>query len=181
MPNTNDPTHPSKIENNRLAVVTGASGGLGGEFARQLAASGYHLVLTARREERMQALAAELRQLYGIQVQVLPADLANIDELRGLEDALRKMERIDLLINNAGFGLMGHFWQLDLQAQADMLQVHDLASMRLTHAVLPNMIDSQGRWCGSGILHGCVSTPAQLRHVQCHEIFFGSFQPGINR
>ena len=140
MPNTNDPTHPSKIENNRLAVVTGASGGLGGEFARQLAASGYHLVLTARREERMQALAAELRQLYGIQVQVLPADLANIDELRGLEDALRKMERIDLLINNAGFGLMGHFWQLDLQAQADMLQVHDLASMRLTHAVLPGMV-----------------------------------------
>ncbi len=140
MPNISEPTQPRSTENPRLAVVTGASGGLGGEFARQLAAGGYNLVLSGRREERLQSLAAELRQHYRIQVAVHPADLAKIDELRGLEDELRKMERIDLLINNAGFGATGHFWQVDLETQANMLLVHDLASMRLTHAVLPGMV-----------------------------------------
>ena len=140
MPNTNDLVPQNIVENSRLAVVTGASGGLGGEFARQLAARGYHLFLTGRREERMQALAAELRQLYHVQVEVKAADLANMDELRALEDVLRKQAHIDLLVNNAGFGLVGHFWQVDLQAQTEMLQVHSLASMRLTHAVLPGMV-----------------------------------------
>jgi short-subunit dehydrogenase len=140
MASTSDAPQPEKVDNKRLAVVTGASGSLGGEFARQLAAGGYHLVLTGRRKERLESLAAELRQLYGIDVDVLPADLAKIDQVRRLEDELLKLERIDLLINNAGFGLVGHFWQLDLEAQAEMLQVHDLASMRLTHAVLPGMV-----------------------------------------
>ncbi len=140
MPNTSDPSQPNPIDKQRLAVVTGASGGLGGEFARQLAAGGYNLILSGRREERLQALAAELRQHYGIQVAVKPADLAKIDEVRWLEDELRKMDHIDLLINNAGFGLTGHFWQVDIDAQTSMLQVHDLASMRLTHAVLPGMV-----------------------------------------
>jgi short-subunit dehydrogenase len=140
MPNTSDAAQHEKVEIRRLAVVTGASGGLGGEFARQLAAGGYNLVLTGRRGDRLQTLAAELRQIYSIQVEVLLADLAKIEELRRLEEELLKRDRVDLLINNAGFGLVGHFWQLDLESQANMLQVHDLASMRLTHAVLPGMV-----------------------------------------
>ncbi len=139
MPNTSDPGQPNPAVKPRLAVVTGASGGLGREFARQLAGGGYNLVLSGRRVERLESLAAELRQHYHIQVAVLLADLAKTDELQALEDELRKMERIDLLINNAGFGATGHFWQVDLETQSNMLLVHDLASMRLTHAVLPGM------------------------------------------
>ena len=140
MPNTSDARLQNSGENQRLAVVTGASGTLGGEFARQLAAGGCDLLITGRRVEQLRALAAELRQRYSIQVEVLPADLAKIDELRGLEEELRKAGRVDLLINNAGYGLYGHFWDMDLETQADMLQVHGLASIRLAHAVLPGMV-----------------------------------------
>ena len=140
MPSMNEAAQQNRDENKRLAVVTGASGGLGGEFSHQLAGRGYHLVLTGRRKERLQVLAEGLRKQYSIQVEVLPANLANVEQVRWLENELRKLERIDLLINNAGFGLVGHFWELDLEAQTDMLQVHDLASMRLTHAVLPGMV-----------------------------------------
>ena len=140
MPSMSSHILPPRSENKHLAVVTGASGGLGGEFARQLAGRGYELLLTGRREEPMQTLAGELHRLYHIRADVISADLAKPDQMRRLEDVLRGLERVDLLINNAGFGLEGHFWQADLEAQADMLLVHDLASMRLTHCVLPGMV-----------------------------------------
>lgn len=124
----------------RLALVTGASAGLGSEFARQLAARGMDLVITARREQRLRALAAELSARYAIQVEVLPADLTHPDEVNRLEDYLRVADRLDLLINNAGFGLYGNFSELDRQAQLDMIQVHVNASVRLAHAALPGMI-----------------------------------------
>lgn len=143
---------------NRLAVVTGASGGLGAEFARQLAARGYNLVLSGRRVDRMEAIARELGSLYAVQVEVKPADLSNIDELRWLAGELRHLERVDLLVNNAGYGMYGHFWESDLETQAGMLMVHDLASVRLAHAVLPGMIAR-----GTGGLIQVASMAAFLR------------------
>lgn len=124
----------------KLAVVTGASAGLGAEFARQLAAKGMDLFITARRVERLEALAARLRAEYGVRVEVFPADLANRAELRALEDALSGLARVDLLVNNAGYGLIGNFWELDREAQTDNIHVHVDASVRLTHAVLPGMV-----------------------------------------
>ncbi len=140
MPSTNEKLQGKTAGENRLAVVTGASGGLGAEFARQLAAQGYNLILSGRRVDRMEAIARELGPLYAVQVEVKPADLAKIDELRWLEGELRHQERVDLLVNNAGYGMYGHFWESDLEAQAGMILVHDLASVRLAHAVLPGMI-----------------------------------------
>jgi short-subunit dehydrogenase len=124
----------------KLAVITGASAGLGTEFARQLAAAGYHLLITARRKDRLEALSEELCRRYGVQVEVFAADLADPIDLHRLEDALEQRECIDLLINNAGFGLLDNFWELGRDAQETMLRVHILASTRLSHAVLPGML-----------------------------------------
>jgi short-subunit dehydrogenase len=127
-------------EQHKLAVVTGASAGLGSEFARQLASKGMDLLITARRVDRLESLATRLHAEYGVRVEVFPADLANPAELRALEDTLGKLERVDLLVNNAGYGLVGNFWELDRDAQTDNIHVHVVASMRLTHAVLPGMV-----------------------------------------
>jgi uncharacterized protein len=124
----------------KLAVVTGASFGLGVEFARQLAAQGMDLIITARRKDRLDAVAAELNQRYGVTVKVVPADLSNEEDVCLLEEELQSDQPVNLLINNAGFSLSGNFWELDRAAQVQMAQVNMLASVRLTHAVLPEMI-----------------------------------------
>lgn len=124
----------------KVAVVTGASAGLGAEFARQLASKGMDLLITARRVGRLEALADRLRAEYGVQVEVFPVDLANPTDLRALENVVSQLERVDVLVNNAGYGLQGNFWELNRDAQTDNIHVHVVASMRLTHAVLPGMI-----------------------------------------
>jgi len=139
MPNIKNETLPLNLEP-RTAVVTGASAGLGREFASQLAARGYDLILTARRADRLQALADELAGRWGRTVQVLPADLADAQDLTRLEDTLQQAGPLDLLINNAGFGLLGNFWKLEQDAQTEMIHVHVTASTRLAHAVLPGML-----------------------------------------
>jgi uncharacterized protein len=124
----------------RLAVVTGASAGLGVEFAHQLAAGGMDLLITARRKERLEAVAEELRERYRVNVTVLPADLSAPGEVSRLADALQNEFAVDLLVNNAGFGLYGNFWELERPALLRMGEVHTSASVSLTHAVLPGMI-----------------------------------------
>lgn len=122
------------------AVITGASSGIGAEFARQLAHAGYDLLLVARREERLKRLATELASRSGIEVDVLAADLSTKD---GIEQVAARIEQIDdlvLLINNAGFGTQGYFADTALQPQLDMITVHLTASVRLIHAALPGLI-----------------------------------------
>lgn len=122
------------------AYITGASAGLGAEFARQLAARGYHLVLVARRLERLETLAAELAQKHNIRAEAFAADLANADDVARLAERLARDEDLALLVNNAGFGLGGPFAEAEIERQAEMLQVHVSAAMRLIRAALPGMI-----------------------------------------
>ncbi len=122
-----------------IALITGASSGIGAAFARHLARPGCRLILTARRLERLQALAAELEQS-GAQVETLAADLGTEDGIRALEQSILREPQLDLLINNAGFGIHGPFFSLPLQEQAEMLRVHAEAPFRLTHAALPGML-----------------------------------------
>jgi len=124
----------------KIALITGASSGLGAEFARQLSAQGYDLVLTARRLPRLEALAQELQAQFSISAQVLPADLSTREGMETLEECISHLPALDLLINNAGFGTNGPFVAVERSAHDAMLQVHITAAVRLTHAALPGML-----------------------------------------
>lgn len=124
-----------------LALITGASSGLGAEYARALAARGCDLILVARRAERLRALAAELHHAHGVQAEALPADLSTPSGLALIETRIRSLKRLDYLINNAGFGVRGRFADSDLSGQTDMVNVHVMAPMRLMHAALPGMLE----------------------------------------
>ena len=122
-----------------LAVITGASSGLGVVFARKLAAE-HDLLLVARRKDRLDALAAELADEYGCEVEVLPADLADERELAVVADRIAVEPRLALLVNNAGFGARGLFWESDLEVQEQMHRLHVMATLRLSHAALKNLV-----------------------------------------
>jgi uncharacterized protein len=123
-----------------LAVITGASSGIGAEFARQLAAGGYDLLLVARRLDRLEQLGTKLSELYGVHAEALAADLARDDDLARVADRLRHEPNLKLLVNNAGFGSKGYFWKATLDSQDLMHRVHVMATMRLSHAALGNMV-----------------------------------------
>ena len=124
----------------RLAVVTGASSGLGAEFARQLAGRGYHLLLVARRVDRLERLKLDLERAHGVRTEAYGADLADADETETLARRLEFGPGVDLLVNNAGFGTRGWFHVTDYARQLEMHKLHVLATLRLTRAVLPGMV-----------------------------------------
>src|SRR4051794_8530235 len=118
------------------ALVTGASSGIGEHFARQLADRGYDLVLVARRADRLEKLAAELPTT----THVLACDLAS--EAAGLSAKVKELGlEVDLLVNNAGFGLRGHFLQSDAERDAEMVRLNCEAVVVLTRAFLPGMVE----------------------------------------
>lgn len=117
------------------AVVTGASSGIGEAFARHLANMGYDLIIIARREERLQALADKLT----VDVQVVMADLTQDTDVARVESIIRENDDIAYLVNNAGFGHPGHFAEVDLHHHLGMIHLHLDATVRLTHAVIPQM------------------------------------------
>jgi short-subunit dehydrogenase len=123
------------------ALITGATAGLGAEFARQLAEQGHDLVLVARNRERLQATAHELENNYSITAEVLPADLtddAGVAAVVGrLSDASRPVE---ILVNNAGIGLLGSFEKNDLEDERRHLRLHVQTPMELAHAALRGML-----------------------------------------
>ena len=126
------------------ALVTGASRGLGMAFARELAKRRYNLVLVARCQEPLEALAGELRQSNQVSVAVIQADLACAGEGQGLADKIAGQGiPVDLLVNNAGFGLRGEFRALPLARQAEMLQLNNQAVVELTYALLPAMLQRE--------------------------------------
>ncbi len=123
-----------------LAVVTGASSGIGAEFAEQLAARGYDLLLVARREERLDSLGRLLSERYSIRSESYVADLANDDHVLQLVNRLHGEPHLGFLVNNAGFGTKGLFWESSLESQEAMHRVHVMATMRLSHAALEVMV-----------------------------------------
>jgi uncharacterized protein len=122
-----------------VALVTGASAGIGAAFARALASRGYDLILVARRRSRLEALALELKH-FGAEAEILPADLTDPAQLRLVEQRIAAVEALALVVNNAGFGVVGRFWKTDADAQEQMHLLHIVATMRLTHAALAAMV-----------------------------------------
>jgi uncharacterized protein len=123
----------------RWGLVTGASSGFGEEFARALARRGMHLVLTARRAERLEALAAELGDRHGIRTAVIPHDLGVSGAAAALWEAAADGREIHLLVNNAGMGAEGPFHEVDRGRQAALVQLNVMALMELAHLALPGM------------------------------------------
>jgi hypothetical protein len=128
----------------RTALITGASAGMGAEFARQLAAAGTNLILVARRKERLEALSAELSARHGISVEVLQADLASQDGIEGVRGRIASADTLDLLINNAGFGGTGVFSKSDVAYALGMVRVQVDAAVSLSRAALDGML-ARGR------------------------------------
>jgi len=122
-------------------LITGASAGLGSEFARRYAARGDDVILVARRADRLEALGVELGAQHGIRCETIAADLTAPDAAETLmTEVARRGLAVDILINNAGFGARGDFAELDVAMQARMIDLNCRTLMTLCHAVLPGMI-----------------------------------------
>ncbi len=122
-----------------LAVITGASAGIGASFARQLAARGYDLLLIARRQDRLEALARELAADYKISAEPMCADLTDPAFLNRVANRILEAPNLGLLVNNAGFGVPGNFAESDRYAQEQMHRLHVVATVALTHAAIQNL------------------------------------------
>ena len=132
----------SSRNSGRTALVTGATAGIGLEFARQLAARGDGLVLVARDTARLEETAEDLRTTYGVEVETMTADLVDPDQLATVETRVLDAGRpIDLLVNNAGFGLKQRFLDNPVEAEEAMLDVLVVAVLRLSHAALRAMTE----------------------------------------
>ena len=124
------------------ALVTGASGGIGEDLARLIAAGGANLVLVARTADRLQALARELADAHQVTATPIAVDLAQPDSVARLVAELSSRGLVvDILVNNAGFGTSGFFWQIDPQRQVELLQLNVVTLTMLTRALLPGMIE----------------------------------------
>ncbi|WP_300616726.1 SDR family oxidoreductase [Dokdonella sp.] len=144
------------------ALVTGASAGIGAAFARELASRGRALVLTARRGDRLDALADDLRTRHDIDVQCIPCDLADPDAPRFLHEQIRQRGlHVDTLVNNAGYGVPGSFVSRPWQTHADFIQVLMTAPAELCHRLLPDMrARRSGRIVNVASLAGMIPAPA---------------------
>jgi short-subunit dehydrogenase len=118
-----------------VALVTGASSGIGEVFARKLSAGGCHVLLVARRRDRLERLAAGLGS-----AEAIVADLTDSGDLHRIEQRLENEPRLEYLVNNAGFGSRGYFFESEREGHDRMQRLHVLATMRLTHAALGGMI-----------------------------------------
>ena len=128
----------------RLALVTGASSGIGEAFARRLARDAHDLVLVARSGDALAALAEELRRESGAAVEYLAADLTAGPDLRRVEARVRSAPALDLVVNNAGFGTAGAFAEQEVDREEEQILLNVVALTRLTHAAVASML-SRGR------------------------------------
>lgn len=149
----------------RTALVTGASSGIGEAFAEEFGRRGYDLVLTARREDRLKALASRLKERYGAVVRVMPCDLSEPGAVRRLADALvAEGVTVDALVNNAGYGVPGRYLRSSWETHQAFLQVMTMAVAELTYRLLPGMVERRfGRIINVASLAGLV--PASAGHT----------------
>jgi short-subunit dehydrogenase len=159
-----------------VALITGASAGIGAVFARALAKRGYDLILVARRRDRLEALAAEL----GASTEIIEADLMDSAQLRLVEDRIRKERRLGLLVNNAGFGIPGRFWETDVEMQSQLHLLHIVAIMRLSHAALGAMTArNRGAIVNVSSVAGFVHSPGSVTY-SASKSWINSFTEGLD-
>lgn len=131
---------PCSAKKSPRALVTGASSGIGAAFCERLARDHYDVVLVARDRVRLEELAVKLRKRYGVEADVLSADLTKASDLSLVENRVAGDCALDVLVNNAGFGTAGAFASLDPDREEEEIRLNVVALVRLTHAALPGMI-----------------------------------------
>ena len=146
------------------ALITGASGGIGAVYADRLAEQGYDLVLVARSADKLAEVAARVNSRHGRSVEVFAADLTDAADLARVEDYLRVTPDITLLVNNAGLGGTGTLLESDVNAMSRMISLNVDAPMRLTYAVVPQMV-ARGTGTIINIASIVAITPEQLNGV----------------
>jgi len=126
-----------------FAVVTGASSGIGAAYAERLAKRGYDLILVARREDRLRAVAKKISEESGRKAEIVVADLSDRASLKRVEDLLRNDKRVTMLVNNAGLGAGAPFLASDVDNMSSLLAVNVDALMRLTYAAVPAFVEAK--------------------------------------
>jgi short-subunit dehydrogenase len=164
-----------------IALVTGASSGIGEALARRLAARGHDLVLVARDQGRLETLAKELEEGPGAAAQVLPADLTDPAQLQAVEDRCRdRGAPIAVLVNNAGLGSFGDFHTLDLDSEVREIQLNVVALVRLTHAAVAEMVPrGRGGVLNVSSLAGFQPSP-RMAVYSATKAFVTSFTEGVH-
>jgi len=127
-----------------LAVITGATSGIGAAYAQAFAQRGYNLMLTGRRENVLQQLADRLAQEFSVNVALQIGDLSRPQDLQDLVDTLTQLPEVDALVNNAGYAVDGRLGEVAWAQHQALLDVHVTATTRLTHAALPKLIQAKG-------------------------------------
>lgn len=165
----------------QVALITGASAGLGVEFARLFAARKVDVVLVARREDRLKALASELEASSGIKAHVIAADLSTQAEReRVVSEVSRLGLTVEYLVNNAGFGTLGRFAELDGARELEMIDVNISALVALTHAFAPGMVARRsGRILNVGSAAGFQPGPFMATYY-ASKAFVNSFTEALS-
>jgi hypothetical protein len=159
----------------KVAMVTGASSGIGAAFARRLARDGYALILVARRGEKLDEFAKELGG-----ASTLVADLTREDDLTRVEARIAAEPALELLINNAGFGTKGRFWETDAEGQTAMHELHVMATLRLTRAALAGMVArGKGRIINVSSVAAFGSSPGSVSYCAT-KTWMNRFTEGLN-
>ena len=150
-----------------VAVITGASSGIGASFARSISALGFETLLIARRKSKLEELAKEIGQKNSMKADILVADLSILEEIEMVAKKIAQLNNVDILINNAGFGTRGYFDKISLDTQLAMMSVHMTASVYFCRSSLPIMIKR-----GRGAIINVSSIAAYIPRAQ--SVMYGS-------
>jgi short-subunit dehydrogenase len=162
-----------------LALITGTSSGIGGGFATRLAQRGYDLIVVARRRERLEKQAVQLKAEFGVKVEVLVADLADEKDLARVEKRLADTAALTLLVNNAAIGGMSDITTMAPEAITQMIAVNVLAVARLARAALPALIANKGAMINVASGSSYASLPGAAVY-SATKAFIANFSEGLN-
>jgi short-subunit dehydrogenase len=123
------------------AFVTGATSGIGAAFANRLAEQGFDLILHGRRQEKLAKRAEDLERTHNISAKIVIAELSGAEDIKKIEEHIQSLDRLDMLINNAGYWTPGFFWEQSPDALEGMIRVHVVAPVRFIRVALPGMLE----------------------------------------
>jgi len=156
-----------------VAVITGASSGIGASFARSISALGFETLLIARRKSKLEELAKEIEQKNSMKADVLVADLSIVEDIKMVSKKIAQLNNVDIVVNNAGFGTRGYFDKISLDTQLKMMSVHMTATVYFCRSSLPIMIKR-----GRGAIINVSSIAAYIPRAQ--RVMYGSTKAFLN-